>query len=181
MKRPNTAALTESTARLLFRDENPIGKTVTMFRTLFAGEFEIVAVVPDFPVTSTIHPQMIHGTPGNSWLWEQWLRMRAYGSVRTFVRLSPGSDVEALERKLSESVVRYMGEEMRDLVTYHLQPVAETHLHSSTDFGIQGAGNWHHLLILVAVGTFVLAIGCINFTNLTTARSTRRARGSRPA
>ena len=176
LKRPSTAALTESTARLLFRDENPIGKTVTMFRTLFAGEFEIVAVVPDFPVTSTIHPQMIHGTPGNSWLWEQWLRMRAYGSVRTFVRLSPGSDVEALERKLSESVVRYMGEEMRDLVTYHLQPVAETHLHSSTDFGIQGAGNWHHLLILVAVGTFVLAIGCINFTNLTTARSTRRAR-----
>ena len=170
--------VTESTAERLFGNENPIGETLSIHdRSWFIGDYEVVGIIRNFPSTSTLQPQVIHSTVGGlTWVWERWLGMRNYGGLRTFVRLHPGSDVETLEEKLSESIVRYMGEEMRSLATYHLQPITEARLHSSTDYGIQGGGNWHHLLILIAVGTFVLAIACINFTNLSTARSARRAR-----
>ncbi len=173
---PYTAMLTESAARRIFAQEDPVGKMIRFDKTSVRGEYQILGVLRDLPKTSTLHLEMVHCTPGSFELWDDWLRRRAFIGFPTFIRLKSGTDVEALERKMSDSVARYLGEDMKSMAAYHLQPMTESHLYSNVDYGIESEGNIHHVIMLIAVGIFVMAIACINYTNLSTARSTRRAR-----
>lgn len=173
---PYTAMLTESAARRIFGREDPVGKVIRFDKTLVRGEYQILGVLRDLPKTSTLHLEMVHCTPGLFNLWDDWLRRKAFSGFPTFIRLNSGTDVETLERKMSDSVVRYLGEDMKLMAAYHLQPMTESHLYSSVDYGIESEGNIHHVIMLIVVGIFVMAIACINYTNLSTARSNRRAR-----
>ena len=175
-KTPYTAMLTESAVKRIFGREDPIGKVIRFDKTSVRGEYQILGVLRDLPKTSTLHLEMVHCTPGSFNLWDDWLRRSAFTGFPTFIRLKSGTDVEALEHKMSNSVARYLGENMKSMTAYHLQPMTESHLYSIVDYGIESAGNIHHVMMLTVVGIFMMAIACINYTNLSTARSARRAR-----
>ena len=91
--------------------------------------------------------------------------------------LRDDADANALTAKLPAMVERYMGSEIARTNAYHLQPFREAYLYSIRDYGFSlFGGNIAQLYQFGAVSLFVLAIAGVNFTNLTTALSARRAR-----
>ena len=175
---PNSAAITERTAKDLFGDENPIGKTITSKSRHHPGEFTVTAVLKSVPRNSTIGFSMVVTkavSPQFEDVWNGWAPTYAFRPVSTFILLRDGADVSALESKLPALIERYMGPEIRKTNDYHLQPIRETHLYSRRDYNIDWYGDINRVYQFGAIACIVLAIACINFANLSTARSSRRA------
>lgn len=107
--------------------------------------------------------------------------------LNTFVSLKPGSTVKAVEAKMGQVYTIEAGEEIKELeakyatkedVVYHLQPLLKMHLDTEylVDNGLTGSSNPMYSYILIGIAAFVLLIACINFINLTIARSLKRAK-----
>jgi putative ABC transport system permease protein len=99
----------------------------------------------------------------------------------TYVLLKPGTDAAGMEKKLPAFVEKYMRKDLRAMgfnKKQFLLPIKDVHLRSGTSgsvMKIKGSGNLTYLYILASVAVFILLIACINFMNLATARSAKRA------
>ena len=179
---PNSIALTELNARRLFGDEDPIGKTLALSSDTIFGDYTVTAILKDLPLNGTRRFGAIATqptTPIAHTLWDDWIPTYSYRPVWTYILLKDNADRPGLESKLSSLIDRHMGADIARNNDYHLQPLRDMHLYSRRDFGTTaGPGNYgdiNRLYQFVAIALVVLAIACINFTNLTTARSARRA------
>ncbi|MCE2436257.1 MAG: hypothetical protein J4F29_25590, partial [Candidatus Latescibacteria bacterium] len=112
---------------------------------------------------------------GTKYLWEGWIPTDGWRPVNTYLLLREGADPRALSAKLPEFMDRYMGAEIARTNAYHLQPLDHIHLYSRQDYNLDWYGDIDRVYQFGAIAVLVLAIGCINFTNLTTAQSARRA------
>ena len=187
---PHTAFLSQTLARRLFSDENPIGKTVNIHYKWFKGDFTVTGILKNQPKTSidklqfdfltTTYPEPSDKYPENGWrklVWEVWPSNWFIGPLRTYVLLRQGADVAELEKKLHAFAADHQldGNERYD---YYLQPFDRIHLYSMRDYGTAeaNAGDITRCYILLFVGLLVLLIACINYVNLVTARSASRLR-----
>ena len=178
---PSCIAITESAARRVFGDEDPIGKTLTIESTHHGGEHTVTAVLKDTPHNSTIRFDYV-STKSTSELgrlaWTDWLPTYGWRPVHVYALLREGADFKALQAKLPALIERYMGPDIRKDNDYHLQPLPRIYLYSNREYGLGGwgYGDIDRVYQFGAIALFVLAIACINFTNLATARSARRSR-----
>jgi putative ABC transport system permease protein len=173
--------VTEETAKRLFGNEDPMGKTIQIQVLFNAFEpFTVTGVAEDIPANSSIQFNMLvpfqviettaegKGDIGN---WDR-------NSFQTFIQLRPGSKLENNQPLLTEFKSKYKGKGTPDL--YALEPL--THMHTDTGFGffekllkvppVDPSVIW----ILISIAAGVLLISCINFTTLSVGRSARRAR-----
>ncbi len=179
---PNAIAITESAAKRLFGDEDPIGKTITAESNHHGGERTITAILKDVPRNSTLGYGEIDylstggfTSPGAKYAWEDWIPTDGWRPVNTYFLLREGADPKALSAKFPEFIDRYMGAEIARTNAYHLQPLKRIYLYSRQDYNLDWYGDIDRVYQFGAIAVLVLAIGCINFTNLTTAQSARRA------
>ena len=175
---PSAMAITESNAKRIFGDEDPIGKVLTLKSRHFPGEYTITALLRDVPRNATLRFGAVILRPSSEnglKSWNEWAPTYSFRPVGTYLLLREGTDIEALESKVSSLIDRYMGPDIRKNNDYHLQPLLEIHLYSRRDFNIDWWGDINRVYQFSAIALIVLAIACINFTNLTTARSARRA------
>ena len=177
---PNAIAITESAAKRLFGDEDPIGKTITADSNHHGGERTITAVLKDVSHNSTLQFDYVSTggftSPGAKYVWENWIPTDGWRPVNTYFLLREGADPKALSAKLPEFIDRYMGAEIARTNAYHLQPLNRVYLYSRQDYNLDWYfGDIDRVYQFGAIAFLVLAIGCINFTNLTTAQSARRA------
>lgn len=96
----------------------------------------------------------------------------------TYLQLKPGSNAKTLEQKLPDFIKKYAAADLKAvgfLKTQFLVPVKEIHFRSDIKGNVTPSGNVSYLYILVSVAIFTLLIACINFMNLSTARSSKRA------
>jgi putative ABC transport system permease protein len=96
----------------------------------------------------------------------------------TFFMLKPGSNAKKLEAKFPAFVTKYIGEGLKAAGFYKKQfliPVQDIHLHSGMSNNISQTGSTTYLYILISIAVFTLLIACINFMNLSTARSSKRS------
>jgi len=172
LKTPMSILLTESTAKTLFGDENPINKPM-MAGTL--GECFVGGIIEDPPERSHMQFGMvlpIFLNEENRYWFENWFN----NWVITYVELVPGTDLTALEEKMHQLCIEH---ECWPGFYPTLQAVKDIHLHSNDQ-----NFNWiNHapadpgtLMIMGAIALGILLIASINFINLTTARSVKRAR-----
>ena len=172
---PFSIVMTESAAKKYFGDEDPMGKTVFVTEEGFPST--ITGVMKDLPENTLVKGSMFGSmssfykvAPG---LNDSWGR---YGA-RTYFLLKAGADPHSLEKKFPAFLEKHNGEEQRRskmFPTILLEPFRDIHLHSTRDEN--KGGLMTNIYIFSIIAAFILLIACINFVNLTTARSTERAR-----
>ena len=176
---PNAIAITQSAAKRLFGDGDPIGKAITVESRHHGGERIVTSVLKDVPRNATFRFDYVATavfSEGANFAWREWTTTGGWRPVQTYFLLREGADVKALTAKLPSFIERYMGAEIRRTNAYHLQPLNRIYLYSSHDYNLNWYGDINRVYQFGAIALLVLAIGCINFTNLTTAQSARRSR-----
>jgi putative ABC transport system permease protein len=173
---PMSAVITEEQARRFFGDENPIGKQLT-----FKGveDFTVTGVMRALPETSHFQVDMLvsfNSLPelyGTREFLERWF----WNPCWTYVLLKDGVSPQALESQLPGFVDKnYADREEGEKISLNLQPLTDIHLYSNLDQEMEANGSIFYVYLFTAVAVLILIIAGINFMNLSTARSTERAR-----
>ena len=182
LTQPGSIVLTESMARKFFQNQDPIGKTLQVDHQALSGTatYFVTGIVRDFPPNSTFYFDCLTATPRGALadMWSIWQPTGAYRPFFTYLLLSEGYDHRALQQKLPDLIAQYMGDEVRQTTRYILQPLTRVYLYTHPDLGRQftGYGDIKQVYAFGLVAGFILVIACVNFMNLSTARSSTRAR-----
>lgn len=175
LEAPFTLALSESLARRLFGEEDPLGQSVNVND---AEAFTVVAIFKDLPGNSHIHFDAL----GSMASIERWFAVRPLDEVwdspnyATYVRLSPGADENELSAVLSSHLATASGINVPKKSKIRLQHVADIHLNSSVLRELEPQGSRELVVLFLAIALFIVLIAAINFTNLSVAASKRRDR-----
>ncbi len=184
LTQPNTIVITDVIARKYFGDETALGKTLQVDGS---SEFMICGVVKEFPrqshwrfgLLASLVGRHIPETP--NWLNNSWYTyaLLKKGTSRkqaesTFQSIVANHVRPAVEKELGGNWTEMESRGM--YYRYRFQPVSSIHLHSHLDEEAFPPGNAATVYALIMIAVFILLIACINFMNLTTARSARRAK-----
>ena len=97
------------------------------------------------------------------------------GSQYTYVLLPENISPEAIEARFPDFIEKNLGEGSSEGVTFSLQPLTDIHLHSNLRGEIRANSDIRYIYLSSAIALFIILIACINYMNLTTARSVNRA------
>ncbi|MDP8314560.1 MAG: ABC transporter permease [Candidatus Celaenobacter antarcticus] len=184
LTRPKTIVITESTAKQFFKNEDPIGKTLKFDNKT---EYEIVGVAKDWPANSHWHFQILASfCTLRSYTDTNWLSH----NLLTYIKTTEGVDEKVLSEKINDLFVQKadplfqqaLGTSIKEWEKsgnyYHLRltPLAKIYLFSPSDNAVGKKGDIRYVYLFAVIGFFILLVACINFMNLTTARSAVRAK-----
>ncbi|MFD0793927.1 ABC transporter permease [Mucilaginibacter litoreus] len=176
LKAPTSVIFSETAVKKYFGDSDPIGKTV-----LISGDAvpaQVTGVMKDMPANSQIKADVLLSMTSLTQKFRpdidtQWGN---YGA-NTYLLLKPGVNAKSLQTKFPAFVEKHNGVDARRnkmFATLLLEPLKDVYLHSTR--GGQETGSMSNVYIFSIVAVFILLIACINFINLTTARSVERAK-----
>ncbi len=168
---PNKIILTEKTAARYFGDADPIGKTLSTD----SRSFEVTGIIGDVPSNSHFR---FDALASRNNLPEQIGSWGNFG-VFTYLLLPEGIDVKAFETKMQGMYAAYMEPIFGPLnikIEYILEPITRIHLYSSNPSEPEPTGSITYVYIFAIVALFLILIAAMNYMNLATARSSRRAR-----
>jgi putative ABC transport system permease protein len=186
LNEPSTVVLSETAAQKYFGTVHALGKTI---ETNDKGStlYKVTAVIKDIPKESHFQFDFMFSMKNVDY---QWGQLTSH-NFHTYLRLTKGTDPTAFEKKFEEYTVKYVlpyaqqfikvssMDEFRkagNRLDYSLIPISKIHLYSDRTFEITPSGNIQYVYIFSAIALFILLIACVNFMNLTTARSANRAR-----
>ncbi|MDP2058720.1 MAG: ABC transporter permease, partial [Flavobacteriaceae bacterium] len=187
LNEPNTVVITESTAKKYFGSTNVLGKTVEVKNEETTTPYKITAVIKDIPHNTHFNFDFLFSMKNVDYSWGQLTSH----NFHTYLLLKPGTDYKLFEKNFSKYMELYMLPAIQQFINvknmdelkksgtyinYSLIPLTAIHLHSNYSFEITPSGNIQYVYIFSAVALFILILACINFMNLSTARSAKRAR-----
>ncbi len=181
---PHTVVITESMARKYFNSVHALGKTM-----IFNGSdlYRVTGVIRDIPDQSHFHFDFFlpmsqdDQSRRNFWLG---------GNFNTYILLRPGTDPATVASHFEEMVNRYAGPQVQQAIHsslaelkakgnnfgYSLMPLGRIHLYSNKVGEFEPNGSIEFVYIFSVIALFILLIACVNFMNLSTARSSLRSR-----
>ncbi len=174
LAQPNSIVVTQELARKYFGDESPMGKTIQFEGALDLLVTGVMAEIPaqtHFQFQGLISFASLSNIIGSSWQ-KNWI----WNPCWTYLLLRDGIQPEELENQFPYFVNKYYPEFIKPQISHHLQTLGSIHLNSHLEYEIQPNGNQRDIWVLSAIGIFILLIASINFMNLSTARSAKRAR-----
>lgn len=171
---PDAVTLTQSTARSLFGKGNAFGRTVKINNDRNAV---VKAVVKDIPAGSTIQfDALIPFNPSSPQViadQNEWVNC----GNRVFLTTRPGTNIPALEKKLLELIrSKTQGDNPTTRGSLILHPMAKWRLYEEFKDGKNTGGRIQYVSLFIWIALIILAIACVNFMNLSTARSEKRAK-----
>jgi putative ABC transport system permease protein len=176
LRHPNSIVLTPESAEKLFGKEDPMGKTVSTNNTNDSMQF-LVAGIVRVPKNSHLQFEMLCSI--NSFIGPEEINNWGGNSMVTYLELTSGVNVGALEKKFPAYLQKYMGKEVTKSYQLFLQALPEVHGGSTSithDYNNFQKFDTGYTRIFFIIAIIVLVIGCINFINLSTARSIGRAK-----
>jgi putative ABC transport system permease protein len=184
---PLQAVLNESTARKYFGDTDPIGKDLTIDFDNERVQLSVSGIMADWPDNSHLNTSILmsyESLPGL--IGKERLEIWFNNYIYTYLMLAGGVAKSDVEAKLPGAVEKYMGDvgrailgediDIHKVMRFELQPIADIHLHPLAQWEISAGGSRKTVVTFALVASLVLLIACINFINLSTARSARRAK-----
>lgn len=184
LKDIHSVVLSEEVAEKYFGKKNAVGQVLDLKIDDKFQPFTVSAVMKKSPQNSSIKIKMLlpmaYEVSRNK--DTHWLNF----FLNTFFVLKPGSNIKAVEAKMANVFETSAADQIKDeakngfkdKITFGLQPLLE--MHTSTDFpadnGLSDASSPVYSYILAGIALFILVIACINFVNLTVARSIKRAK-----
>lgn len=174
LDKPNSVLITERAAKKYFGDQDPMGQ---LLRIQGQVDLQVTAVVKnppsnahfdfDFLISfSTMRP-FFGGQYPNNWYWNPcW----------TYVVLKEGVKPEELEAQFPGFIQKYFPDFVRDEIRMELQPLTDIHLKSNLEFELRNNSSEENIYAFIIIGIFILFIASMNFMNLSTARSAKRAK-----
>lgn len=174
LKDPYSIVINESLAKSLFDDADPIGKMVRVDNWY---DLKVTAVVKDAPTNSSVKFTFL--TPFELKVaTEDWVKNAKTqwqnNFLRNFVELKDGVSMEAFSNKIEHIVQDKVNDKKESALFIH--PLTKWHLYSEFKNWVNTGGLIQYVRLFSIIGILVLIIACINFMNLSTARSEKRAR-----
>ncbi|HMI59846.1 MAG TPA: ABC transporter permease [Puia sp.] len=172
MNGPNNIVLTEKMAKRLFGAEEAMGKIVRIDST---ADFVVTGVLKDLPPnTSFTFDYLLPWSFSIRLGWERDNDSWGNNHVYTYVLLKPGVSSASFDQQVKKITINHSkGRETTEVFT---QPMARNHLYSKSENGILVGDKIKTVHLFGIIAGFILLIACINFMNLSTARSEKRAR-----
>jgi ABC-type antimicrobial peptide transport system permease subunit len=179
IKDPSSILISASVAEALFGNEDPIGKVLKL-KLKWDGldDLKIGGVYADLPANTSLAGIAFiaswgHYAPGLSGMRDPW----GPGIVNLYVQLTDNADLEKVSLKIRDERAHHLKSSVDNLKSVlFLQPMSKWHLYSEFKDGKNVGGEIQYVWLFGIVGVFVLLLACINFMNLSTARSEKRAR-----
>jgi len=184
LNEPNTVVITASTAKKYFGTTNAVGKTIEADKT----PYKVTAVIKDIPRNSHFNFDFIFSMKNvTDYQWGNYLSH----NFQTYIVLRKGTDYKAFEKNFAQVIDKYIMPQAKQFMQissideftkagnkleYSLMPLTDIHLKSDRFPELGVNGNMQYVYIFGAVAVFILLIACINFMNLSTARSANRAK-----
>jgi len=170
MLHPTDIVITETVARQFFGNVPALGKRLKMDNK---SEYQVSAVIRDFPENSTI--QLSWMIPMATFLATDPTLMNNWGmnATNTYVELTPGANAAAVDRQLRNFIQGKTGKPSAQCLLFSAN---DWHLRSDFEDGKQSGGELRYVHLFLIIAWIILLIACINFMNLATARSEKRAR-----
>ncbi|MCD9018744.1 ABC transporter permease [Parachryseolinea silvisoli] len=174
MADPRSIVITEATAKALFGDEDPINKVI---RVDNEHDLKVTGVLRNVPSSSSFQFDFLM-----TWKFheqaEEWVRRNTTNwgnySFQVFVELNDPAHHAAVESRVKMMLQEHGEKDTKP--EFFLYPMLRWRLQSSFDNGVESGGMIEYVQLFTIIAVFVLIIACINFMNLATARSERRAR-----
>lgn len=172
---PSGIVITETMSKRYFGDEDPMGKMLTLTTSFMkAKEFQVTGLIKDPPANSELTFDALMWIEPPFEINKSWMGSWGNFNTRMYVKVQPGADTDAVGDKIS-AIFRSHIENNND--QFVLQKFSDTYLYSEFEDGKPtGGGKIEYVRIFTLVAIFVLLIACINFMNLATAQSMKRAK-----
>jgi putative ABC transport system permease protein len=186
LREPNTIVITKKKASKYFPGQNPVGK-IMFLNNNKNRPWKISAVIQDPPTTSHLQYNFYLSLSSIEW-WQGEQSDWGADNYVDYILLRRGTNISLFEKKLTSDIGNnyYLptmlkagdknAEKELETFSLHLQPVSEIHLKSyDIEDGLKH-GDIRFVLMFAAIAFFIIVIACINFINLSTAKSANRAR-----
>jgi putative ABC transport system permease protein len=172
---PQSIVISQSLARTCFGDAEPIGQTINMNAKgsySVDGLYTVTGVFPDLPVNCTFKFQWL--SPYTTWTnANTWIQGWGNNLTETFVQLAPTASRPAIDKQLTH----YLSAKVNGATnTLQLFSMNDWHLRNKFENGVQTGGPIRYVRLFSLIAAAILLIACINFMNLSTARSEQRAK-----
>jgi putative ABC transport system permease protein len=184
LREPHSLVVTEKIAKKYFNSVDVVGKEMIVNDS---QNYKITAVIKDIPFQSHFNFDIFvavtenPGSRDDNWLSENW---------NTYILLKKNTDLNKLNSEMNAMMERYSAPALQSVtnipfeqfkknggyVRASLTPLTDIHLHSNKTAELDGNGDIEFVYIFSAIALFILLIACVNFMNLSTARSFNRAR-----
>ncbi len=186
LSEPHSMVITRRKAEKYFPGQNPVGRLLFLNNDT-KNPYKIGGVIEDWPTTSHLQSDFLLTLTGKSlWNGEQtwWLA----SNYITYLQLKPGTDIKLFAQKANATVIEkyYLPtlkatgqakpQEEADKNRLYMQPIKDIHLKSYDIYDGESRGDIRFVWMYAAIACFILIIACINFLNLSTARSANRAK-----
>ena len=185
LNRKNTVVISERAARKYFGKDDPLGKMLEIGDN--RDKFEVTGIMKDWPANSHLSPDVISSfvtdNYSNNPIWIS-------NNIFTYVLLKKGAKPQDLESKFPGMIKKYVGPQMEKIIGanlenftkagnkwgYTLLGLPDIHLHSTFTAEVKPTGSYSSIYIFSIVALLIILVACINFMNLSTAKSSIRSK-----